>query len=86
MSNEIQFLLYSLPDEDGKVQVIIKNETIWCTPEGYGTVVRHRQVQHKSPYKQYFQCRSIRGEVEDRVEFYNLDMIISNDYEYTTYN
>lgn len=31
MSNEIQFLLYSLPDEEGKVQVIIKNETIWCT-------------------------------------------------------
>ena len=31
MSNEIQFLLYSLPDDEGKVQVIIKNETIWCT-------------------------------------------------------
>ena len=28
MSNEIQFLLYSLPDEDGKVQVVIKDETI----------------------------------------------------------
>lgn len=31
MSNEIQFLLYRLPDDEGKVQVIIKNETIWCT-------------------------------------------------------
>ena len=31
MSNEIQFLLYNLPDEEGKVQVIIKDETIWCT-------------------------------------------------------
>lgn len=32
MSNkEIQFLLYSLPDEDGRVQVVIKDETIWCT-------------------------------------------------------
>lgn len=31
MSNEIQFLLYSLPDEEGKVQVAIKDETIWCT-------------------------------------------------------
>ena len=31
MSHEIQFLLYSLPDEEGKVQVIIKDETIWCT-------------------------------------------------------
>lgn len=31
MNNEIQFLLYNLPDEEGKVQVIVKNETIWCT-------------------------------------------------------
>ena len=31
MSNEIQFLLYSLPDEEGKVQVVIKDETLWCT-------------------------------------------------------
>ena len=31
MSNEIQFLLYSLPDEEGIVQVIVKDETIWCT-------------------------------------------------------
>ena len=31
MSNEIQFLLYQLPDEDGKVQVVIKDETIWAT-------------------------------------------------------
>lgn len=30
-NNEIQFLLYSLPDEEGKVQVVIKDETIWCT-------------------------------------------------------
>ena len=31
MSQEIQFILYNLPNEDGKVQVIIKDETIWCT-------------------------------------------------------
>ena len=31
MNSEIQFLLYSLPDEEGKVQVIVKDETIWCT-------------------------------------------------------
>ena len=31
MSNEIQYLLYSMPDADGKVQVVIKNETLWCT-------------------------------------------------------
>ena len=31
MNSEIQFLLYSLPDEEGIVQVIVKDETIWCT-------------------------------------------------------
>ena len=31
MPNEIQFLLYSMPEEDGRVQVVVKDETIWCT-------------------------------------------------------
>ena len=31
MANEIQFLLYNMPEEEGKVQVIIKDDTIWCT-------------------------------------------------------
>ncbi len=29
--NEIQFILYHLPEEEGKVQVVIKDETIWAT-------------------------------------------------------
>ena len=29
--NEIQFLLYQMPEEDGSVQVIIKDETIWAS-------------------------------------------------------
>lgn len=31
MSNEIQYLLYSMLDADGKVQVVVKDETLWCT-------------------------------------------------------
>ena len=31
MSNEIQFLLYNMPDADGRVQGVIKDETLWCT-------------------------------------------------------
>ena len=27
----IQFLLYNMPDADGKVQVVIRGETLWCT-------------------------------------------------------
>ena len=31
MANEIEFILYHLPEEEGKVQVVIKDETIWAT-------------------------------------------------------
>ena len=31
MSTQIEFLLYSLPDDEGKVQVIVRDETLWCT-------------------------------------------------------
>lgn len=31
MTNEIQFVLYSMPEGDGKVQAVIKNESIWLT-------------------------------------------------------
>lgn len=31
MTEEIRFLLYQLPEDEGKVQVIIKDETIWAT-------------------------------------------------------
>ena len=31
MANEIQFILYNLPQEEGTVQVVVKDETIWCT-------------------------------------------------------
>ena len=31
MDREVQFLLYNMPEDRGKVQVVIKDETIWCT-------------------------------------------------------
>ena len=31
MKTEIEFLLYNLPDEEGRVQVVIKDENVWCT-------------------------------------------------------
>lgn len=31
MRDEIQFLLYSLPEDTASVQVVIRDETIWCT-------------------------------------------------------
>ena len=32
MPNEIQFILYNLPEEDGRVQIIIRDETL-CVPK-----------------------------------------------------
>lgn len=31
MNQEIDFLLYSMPDTEGSVQVVVKDETIWCS-------------------------------------------------------
>ena len=31
MNNEIQFILYQMPNDEGKVQVVVKDETIWAT-------------------------------------------------------
>lgn len=31
MTNETQFILYQLPDEEGVIQVVVRDETIWAT-------------------------------------------------------
>ena len=31
MSKELEFLLYALPEENGNIQVVVKDETLWCT-------------------------------------------------------
>lgn len=52
MNNEIQFILYQLPDEEGRVQVVIKDETIWATQKamaqlfGVGVPVTSKQLSH----------------------------------------
>ena len=43
--NEIQFILYNMPGEDGKVQVVIKDETIWATQKA---IVCHRHAPPNS--------------------------------------
>ena len=97
MANEIQFLLYSMPEEEGKVQVVIKDDTIWCTQKAmaqlFGVdksgISRHIANIYKdgelSPDTTVAKIatvvnRGIRGEVEELVDFYNLDMIISVGY------
>lgn len=31
MNREVQFLLYNMPADSGKVQAVMKDEAIWCT-------------------------------------------------------
>ena len=97
MAKEIQLLLYSMPEANGKVQVVIKDETIWCTQKAmaqlFGVdksgISRHIANIYKegelSPDTTVAKIatvvnRGIRGEVEEPVDFYNLDVIISVGY------
>ena len=97
MANEIQFLLYNMPEEEGKVQVVIKDDTIWCTQKAMAQlfgidksgISRHIANIYRdgelSPDTTVAKIatvvnRGIRGEVEEFVDFYNLDMIISVGY------
>ena len=97
MSNEIQFLLYNMPEAEGKVQVVIKEETLWCTQKAmaqlFGVdksgISRHISNVYKTGELQQDTTvakiatvvnRGIRGEVEELVDFYHLDMIIAVGY------
>lgn len=97
MASEIQFLLYRLPDEEGKVQVVIKDETIWCTQKAMvqlfgidksgisrhiANIFKDGELQQETTVAKIATVvnRGIRGEVEEQVDFYNLDMIIAVGY------
>lgn len=97
MSNEIQFLLYTMPEAEGKVQVVINEETLWCTQKAMAQlfgidksgISRHISNIYKTGELQQDTTvakiatvvnRGIRGEVEELVDFYHLDMIIAVGY------
>ena len=97
MSNEIQFILYQLPDEEGRVQVVIKDETIWATQKAMAqlfgidksgisrhiaNIFKDGELRQDTTVAKIATVvnRGIRGEVEELVDFYNLDMIIAVGY------
>ena len=93
MKDEIQFILYNLPDEDGKVQVIIRDETLWCTQKAMAqlfgvdrTVVsKHlKNIFESSELQQDSVCAKFAHTAEDgkiyNTQFYNLDAVISVGY------
>ena len=93
MSNDIQFILYNLPDENGKVQVIIRDETLWCTQKAMAqlfgvdrTVVsKHlKNIFESAELQQDSVCAKFAHTAEDgkmyNTQFYNLDAVISVGY------
>lgn len=93
MENEIQFLLYSMPDEQGKVQVIVKDGTIWCTQKAMAqlfgvdrsVITKHlKNIFDSGELKQESVCAKNALTAADGKKYqttlYNLDAIISVGY------
>lgn len=97
MTNETQFILYQLPDEEGVIQVVVKDETIWATQKAMASlfgvdksgisrhvanIFRDGELKQEATVAKIATVvnRGIRGEIEEQIDFYNLDMIISVGY------
>ena len=93
MANEIQFLLYNMPDDEGKVQVVIKDETLWCTQKAMAelfgvdrtVITKHlKNIFDSSELQQNSVCAKFAHTAADgktyNTAFYNLDAIIAVGY------
>ena len=86
-----------MPEDRGKVQVVIKDETIWCTQKamaqlfgvGVPAVSKHLknifEEGELSPEMTISKMETVinrgkRGEVNEFIDFYNLDAIIAVGY------
>lgn len=86
-----------MPEDSGKVQVVIKDETIWCTQKamaqlfgvGVPAVSKHLknifEEGELSPEMTISKMETVinrgkRGEVNEFIDFYNLDAIIAVGY------
>ncbi len=95
--NEIQFILYNMPDDKGTVQAIIKDETIWCTQKAMAqlfgidksgisrhisNIFKEGELDANTTVAKIATVvnRGLRGEVKEKIDFYNLDVIIAVGY------
>ena len=86
-----------MPEDSGKVQVVIKDETIWCTQKamaqlfGVGVPAISKHLKNifeegeLSPEMTISKMETVinrgkRGEVNEFIDFYNLDAIIAVGY------
>ena len=93
MSNELEFIVYSTPAEDIRVDAAVKDETVWLTQKGMAelfgvgipAVSKHlKNIFEEGELEQSAVVRKIRTTAADgktyAVNHYNLDMIISLGY------
>ena len=93
MSKEIQFLLYTMSDDEGKVQVVVKDETLWCTQKAMAqlfgvdrsVITKHlKNVFETQELVESSVCAKIAHTAEDgktyQTNFYSLDAIIAVGY------
>ena len=90
---EIDFILYNLPEEDGNVQVVVKDETIWCTQKAmselYGCSTDNISLHLKNIFNS---GELVKDSVTEKIsatasdgknyltQFYNIDAIIAVGY------
>ena len=87
MDREVQFLLYNMPEDSGKVQVVIKDETIWCTQKamaqlfGVGVPAVSKHLKNifeegeleKNVVVSKMEITTPHGAMEDKSQTHNVD-------------
>lgn len=96
IQKQLQFLMYSTPGEDVKVNALVKDETIWLTQKAMGELFNVNVPAISKHLKNIFdegelqECATVSileivqeegsRSVKRNVEYYNLDAIISVGY------
>lgn len=97
MNKELQFLIYDTPQENIKIDVVVKDETIWLTQKAMASLFDVQVPAISKHLKNIYAegelaenatiskmetvvKRGFMGEVKERIDFYNLDAIISVGY------
>ena len=92
-----EFLIFMAEGREDGVQVVYKDESIWCTQKAMAMLFDIDKSGISRHIKKIFSDgelspnttvakiatvvnRGIRGEVEDELEYYNLDMVIAVGY------
>jgi hypothetical protein len=93
MENELQFILYSTPDENISVQAVVKDETLWLTQRAMAELFGCSSDNISQHLKNIFESGELdKISVTEKIsatandgknyltQFYNLDAIISVGY------